>query len=205
MKGFITKKVLLLILFLSALAVVLIILSPRTKETPSQDLTRPRIPEKFEPATYSSLSTFVPGKSTLDEVVSVAGEPKKREIQKEITFLTYATESLYFDNTITIKLNVIYYVLERNIGEAYKETTIEYKRSLGEPDIVLHDSEREDTFWYVYLREGVALNSSIGGVFRRLRFVPMSKEEFIKTIGTELKMEPKTIEEHEREEADTQP
>lgn len=183
------KTIALMATLLALVAIfMLIIFLPKPSTNVPPKNPPPQNSQGFKPASYGPVSTIEPGRTTLTEVISIAGEPVRKETRGGLAYLNYPTESVYFDHEVAIKSNVVFYVLERNVGDKYKETTVDYKRLYGEPDLVMFDSEREDTKWYMYLNKGVGLNSSNIGVFRRLKFSPVSREEFIRLLSAELKM-----------------
>lgn len=131
---------------------------------------------------YSRLDEVVPGKTTLEEVKKINGNPKSMTTKGDRAYLYYDTPLEGFTNRVVVKNNTVVYSIEKVFG-SYRGSFADYKNKYGEPDLSLFGNNYS---WYVYLSQGVAIQNDGRDILTILYFVPQNKEKFMLTIGKEL-------------------
>jgi hypothetical protein len=135
---------------------------------------------------YNNFSQLSPGKSTLDEVQKTNGPAVSSTKQGNETYLYYQTPSVEYKNTVVLKNDVVYYTLDNVFGD-YKGVYSDYTTAYGQPDLHLYNSDPNKLFdWYIFLKVGIGVENSDGGITRILYFTPKSKSDFMNGIAKEI-------------------
>ena len=142
-------------------------------------------------------NNVVPGQSKYSIVKSVFGDLK-------VTEKTYGGRTLYkytnggdyvFTTVVTDETGAVEYVRIPNLA-AQPADLDEFlaKLELAEPDLKLYTSFDEGEVVYVYLKAGVAfeVNPFVRETHYIRYFVPVSKEDFLKTVGSDLSVSSKS-------------
>lgn len=133
---------------------------------------------------YSRLSKVVPGKSTLDDVLRINGKPRSVSTVEDKTRLYYKTPLDGFTNEVFVQNNVVVYSIE-NVFGSYRGSVGSFNSSYGEPDLSLFDKENNYS-WYVYLKQGVAIENDGKDIGTILYFIPQDEEKFMSTLAVDL-------------------
>lgn len=134
---------------------------------------------------YSRLNKIVPGKSTLDDVEKINGLPAKISIVGDKTYLYYSTPSKDITNKVLVRYGVVVYALE-NVFSLYRGKYSDYVTKFGNPELNLYSGSAEDYPWYVFLKNGVAIQSSNNYVVTIVYFAPQNETNFMHNIASEL-------------------
>jgi hypothetical protein len=135
---------------------------------------------------YSKINSLKPGKSSLQNVKEINGEPDSETVDGESTKLYYKTPLNGFTNEVVLKKNKLNYAVE-NIFGSYRGNVSEYITKFGEPDLILYDKETLYP-WYIYLNKGLAIENDKTDILSVLYFVPSSEDVFMSTVAEELGM-----------------
>lgn len=135
---------------------------------------------------YSKINSLKPGRSSLQNVKDINGEPDSEIVENDITKLYYKTPLNGFTNEVVLKKNKLNYAVE-NIFGSYRGDVSEYKTKFGEPDLILYDKETLYP-WYIYLNKGLAIENDKTDILSVLYFVPSSKNVFMNTVAADLEM-----------------
>lgn len=133
---------------------------------------------------YSRLYLLTPGKSTLNDVIKIAGSPLSEQTVGDKIHLFYQTPSADYSNIVYLKNGVVVYVLENIFGN-YRGFFENYRKKYGDPDFVAYRNGDEFP-WYIFLNKGLGVQSSAGLVTALLHFYPQSEAGFFNNIGLDL-------------------
>ena len=143
-------------------------------------------------------NNVVPGQSKYSAVKSVFGDLKATE-------KTYGGKTMYkytnggdyvFTTVVADEAGAVEYVRTPNFAAQPADLDgFLVKLELAEPDLKLYTSFDEGEVVYVYLKAGVAfeVNPFVRETHYIRYFVPVSKEDFLKTVGSDLSVSPKSI------------
>ncbi|MBP9716873.1 MAG: hypothetical protein KBD51_02915 [Candidatus Levybacteria bacterium] len=177
-KWWILFILILVIIFVAILAIFLI--NSRNANNNSSPTLKVNNLEKD----YSRLDEITPGKTTLEDVKEINGEPKTVTNEGRKTYLSYKTPSEAFENIVVVENNRVIYVKE-NVFGSYRGTVGDFQSKNGDPDLLLFG---ETYGWSVYLNKGVAIEHDSKDIGTILYFVPQSKESFMNSLAKELKL-----------------
>lgn len=178
----------LIAVFFSVVIAIFIFNSPEKKGGQLSTLSNNNLEKD-----YSNLDEVKPGKTTLEEVKKINGEPKSVKNEGGKTYLTYKTPSEAFENLVVIENNRVSYTKE-NVFGTYRGNVSDFKAENGEPDLLLFS---EDFGWSVYLNKGIAIQHDAQDIGAIVYFIPQSKENFMNTIAKDLALTEKPISEEE--------
>lgn len=181
-----SKRVLVIFLIIIIVYVLfLLIANPggNQKKQPAS-LTPIPVPSDFT-RDYSRFNKIKPGKSNLNDVKTINGAPFSTSVFGNTTTLRYATPSRGAQNTVVLENGVVKYAIENVFGD-YRGTYRDYVQAHGQPDLHLFNSSGDLFEWFVFLRLGVGIENSAGGITKIIYFIPQSKENFIEDIANEL-------------------
>lgn len=133
---------------------------------------------------YSSLNKIIPGKSSIEDVKRLNGDPDSTSTEKDRIFLYYKTPLEGFTNRVLVEKNIVVYSIE-NVFGSYRGSVESFNSSYGAPDLSLFDKENNYS-WYVYLKQGVAIENDGKDIGTVLYFIPQEKEEFMSTLAIDL-------------------
>ena len=142
------------------------------------------VPSDFN-VDYSHLNKLIPGKSTLEEVEGINGLPSSASTFGNNTILYYLTPSSQYKNTVAIENGKVKYAIENVFGE-YRGTYDSYVKAYGQPDLHLYNSDGSYFDWFVFLKFGIGVENSAGGITRILYFVPQSKDDFMNGLAKDV-------------------
>jgi hypothetical protein len=182
--------VLIFILFLIFIPVVIYLQfgtknpTPQT-QTPTINIHLTPVPSDFNQS-YANFNQLVPGKSDLNAVEKINGPAVSSSNNGNELNLYYDTPSNDYKNTVVLKSGLLYYSLENVFGN-YRGAYTDYVTNYGQPDIHLYNSDPNKLFdWYIFLKVGIGVENSDGGITRILYFTPESKEDFANGIAKEV-------------------
>lgn len=187
LKWWIVLFVIIAIIF-SVIIAIFIINPSNNKSGPLPTLSNDNLEKD-----YSRLDEITPGKTTLEEVKKINGEPKSIKNEGGKTILTYKTPSQAFENLVVIENNRVSYTKE-NVFGTYRGNFSEFKAKNGEPDLLLFS---EDFGWSVYLNKGIAIQHDAKDIGTLVYFIPQSKENFMSTIAKDFALSEKSALEEE--------
>jgi hypothetical protein len=132
---------------------------------------------------YDNFNLLVPGKSNLGDIEKINGAAISSSKNGDLTYLYYQTPSKDYKNTVVLKNGLLYYSLDNVFGD-YRGNYSDYIASYGQPELHLYNSDLNDPFeWYVFLKIGIGVENSGGGITKILYFTPMSKSVFLNSIA----------------------
>jgi hypothetical protein len=143
---------------------------------------------------YSNLNQLIPGKSTLEDIDSVAGIPASMQKADNKITLSYNTPVKEVKNIVLVKNGVVYYVLE-NVFGGYRGTYDAYVNSFGQPNFILYENTGLFYPWYVFLKKGVMVQSANNIITKIVYFIPQSENDFFNNISPELNLSRKNLKE----------
>lgn len=149
--------------------------------------TTPHLGREDFKTNYSKLNTIVPGKSTIQDVEKIAGTASSRSFVDGKTYLYYKTPNPGFTNIVVIKNGVVLFSLE-NVFSDYGGEYNKFVGLYGKPDLTLYSSNEGDFDWSVFLKHGVAFQSSSNKITAVLYFPIQTEASFITNIASELKL-----------------
>jgi hypothetical protein len=184
--------VLVLVLFLIFIPVVIYLQfgtkkpTPRS-QTPTINVHPTPIPSGFTKS-YNNFNQLSPGKSNLSDIEKINGPAVSSSKKGNETYLYYQTPSTNYKNIVALKNNVLYYSLDNVFGD-YRGTYSDYIASYGQPDLHLYNSDPNKLFdWYIFLKVGIGVENSDGGITRILYFTPKSKSDFMNGVAKEIEL-----------------
>lgn len=185
--SFMKERFFLLVSLAGVVFIVLLILFLVLRSTPQKDTSGIKpLPMPSDPTQdYSNLYRLVPGKSTLEDVKKINGEPYNVTVFGENTYLYYKTPLKTFLNKVLIRNNKVVYSYEYVYGK-YRGDYNSFINSYGEAPLKMY--ERENSPWYIYPNKGIGFQSDRFDVLAVIYFVPMTKEEFIKNIAPDINL-----------------
>ncbi len=172
----------LLILFIICLILFFIFSSKNRDGKPVLPTPIP-VPTDFN-YNYSKINLLVPGKSTFNDVVKTIGYPYSTSSLGSKSVLYYQTPSLDFKNMVVLEKGVVVYAIEYVFGN-YRGNYNSYVYSYGQPNISRYDPKSYFN-WYVFLKKGVAIESSNNEVTAVLYFIPQSEADFLSSVAKDL-------------------
>lgn len=183
--------ILLILIFVFALFLLISGLKNSPRKQPANTGPIP-VPSDFN-VDYSHLNKLIPGKSTREDVEKINGLPSSASTFGNNTILYYPTPSSQYKNTVAIENGKVKYAIENVFGE-YRRTYESYVKAYGQPDLHLYNSNGDYFEWFIFLRFGVGVENSAGGITRILYFVPQSKDDFMNGLAKDvgLSLDPPT-------------
>lgn len=161
-------------------------------------ITNPRGNQKKQPASltpipvssdftkdYSHINKIKPGKSSLEDVEAINGAPLSTSTFGKRLVLYYQTPSKAARNTVVVENGVVKYAIENVFGD-YRGTYRNYLQAFGQPDLHLYNSNGEPFEWFIFLKIGVGIENSAGGITRMLYFIPQSESSFMKSVASDI-------------------
>lgn len=138
-------------------------------------------PEKI--TKKAELSILFPGQTKKEDIFKKTGEPSSVETKNGRTYLYYETQNSSFRDVVVLENDIEKYALENIFSE--DELSLESSlKSFGEYQ--KYYSETGPFLWYVFLRNGVALETDEKDVLQILYFIPQEEEVFLAFFGEEL-------------------
>ena len=147
---------------------------------------------------YNNFNFIEPGKGKYDDVVKLNGKPQATNQEGAKLTLYYKTPNSTFDNIVVLENGVVKYAIEY-VFSSYRGFYDEYLEKYGGPDISLYLDDQEDLnpTWFVFLKHGLAVESSNNEITRIAYFIPQTKEKFMEEIGVFLGLSETPPEIHE--------
>lgn len=139
------------------------------------------VPSDFK-KDYSKINLLEPGKSTHEDVLRLLGTPVSQGEYKNKTVLYYPTPNLSFKNTVVVEKNIVSFAVEhayRGLRGNYSTYTTKY----GHPELNLYPEIEGGYDWFIFLKNGVGIESSNNEVTRIVYFIPQDKTSFINNIA----------------------
>lgn len=130
---------------------------------------------------YSSLNKIVPGKSTLDDVIKIAGKPQDTSVENGKTYLYFNTPFKELKNTVLMENGVVVYAYEWIFGNQ-RGTYDEKTSPLGSPSLTLYTNDVFDPPWLVFLKKGAMMKVSDKIITEAVYFVPQDREAFLRSV-----------------------
>ena len=186
-KKFIFFAVFVVIVFIMLLAYLVISNIKQAEPTIPQTIPSPSPASLQTPPEedYSSLNKVIPGKATLGDVERINGKPQSVKKEGERTFLYYLTPLENFTNTVVLDKNIVSYSIE-NVFGSYRGTAQGFRTAYGSPDLLLYGVD--GYFWFIYLNEGLAIETNNRDIVSIVYFVPQTKETFMTGLAKEFKL-----------------
>ncbi|MCL6096894.1 MAG: hypothetical protein M1444_04440 [Patescibacteria group bacterium] len=183
-----SRKIVLLIIFLFFLVLILLVLSlPAQKQPPPAPFVSPT-PIQIIPnprKEQSSISTIIPGKTSDSDLQKIIGEPLSRTKDGSLTIFNYATSQKNFTDTVSLKQDIVYYTVENVFDDSTYGTTSDFVSKIGDSYTKLYDNA-EGLYWYIYLNQGVGVETNGSQVLKIVRFSPQDLSFFLSGIGASL-------------------
>jgi hypothetical protein len=138
--------------------------------------------------TYNNFTMLKPGKNNLAEIEKLNGPAISSVKNDNKLYLYYQTPSTDYKNIVVLKDGLLYYSVENVFGE-YRGNYLAYIARYGQPDLHLYNNTAYNHFdWYIFLKTGVGIENSYGGITRILYFSPVLKQEFMNSLAKELEL-----------------
>lgn len=145
---------------------------------------------------YSNIDKLIPGTSTLEDTEKLNGAPSRTSKVGDKTYLYYQTPIRGIENKVLIRYGVVIYAFE-NVYAEYRGSYESYTSPLGSPDVTMYANAGFDYPWHVFLKSGVAVQSSGTYITGILYFVPQSKASFVTNIANDFGLSEKEPEDFE--------
>lgn len=140
---------------------------------------------------YSQLKDIELGISTENDVQKINGKPYKVVKESGKTYFYYATPLEEVKNKVIFKNNRAIFAQE-HIFENYRGSFTNYVGGFGSEDIVLYE---DDSYpWYVYLDDGVMIQSTNDLITGLVYFLPQDRKSFFDRIAPELNLSEDNLE-----------
>ena len=118
-------------------------------------------------------------------VERINGKPQSVKKEGERTFLYYLTPLENFTNTVVLDKNIVSYSIE-NVFGSYRGTAQGFRTAYGSPGLLLYGVD--GYFWFIYLNEGLAIETNNRDIVSIVYFVPQTKETFMTGLAKEFKL-----------------
>jgi hypothetical protein len=189
------KKILIIVLVVSVLITILVLASGKGGQKEPLPTPIP-LPTGYE-QNYSNLNLLKPGESTVEDVIAANGEPKSRSSSGDRVTLTFETPNSSHQNIAVFNNGILLYAVEYVYAD-YRGNLSDYIKTYGTPEKMY--SEPEEGFdWFIFLDNGVGVESSNDFITRIVYFVPQDRISFLQTIGEDLEIIESAPEPHEEE------
>jgi hypothetical protein len=167
--------------------------------------TRPAVTEPLYPGTTPGQNTpnlgnpqtgtdclngILPGKTSRAEAIKILGEPRETNQDFGLDILAYATSNPSQFNTLGIQNDIV-----TQVNEFEDETTdpawSEIKQQYGEPEKTVYSFYAASAMTYIYASQGLSfvVDKNMDLVFIKSCFIPMSIEDYMRTLGASLPLE----------------
>lgn len=182
------KTVALIISFLIIIS-ILIFLASSSKSKNPQPSGVP-IPQSSLKKTdinidYSSIYKTVPGKSTIQEVLKINGEPIKKEEKNNKTYLYYGTPGSTVFNVVVFEKNIEAYAVENIFGN-YRGYFSTFQKAYGESETLLFNKMDDPLVWHIFLKKGIGVETDGKDIMKIVYFVPGDESRFLESVGTDF-------------------
>ena len=128
-------------------------------------------------------SLLIPGKSTLNNVLSSNGKPLRTEQKSGGEYLYYSTQYSDEEDFVFLQNNIVSFALQ-NVFE--NQSLSEYTSLYGSPALTVYPSSEPTWPFQVFLKNGVATQNSLNDVIAALYFVPQNADSFMKNVASRL-------------------
>lgn len=149
------------------------------------------LPSNFE-ADYSRLRLLKPGISTLQDVIKINGNPSSTTRFGDKTLLYYQTPSFDYKNEVLVINDVVVYALD-NVFSDRQGYYSNYISKYGQPDFVLYGDDINGFPWYVFLKQGLVIQSSNNSISAIIYFAPQSEALFMRNIALNIGLKKEQI------------
>ena len=183
-----SRKIILLIIFLFFLAALLLALSlsnkkqappaPFASPTPVQVIPSPRKGQ-------SNVSIIIPGKTSGADLQKIVGTPSSQTQDGLLTNLSYPTTENNFTDTVSLKQDVVFYTIENVFDDSNYGTTQDFVSKIGSSYTRLYDNA-EGFYWYIYLNQGLGVETNGTQILKLVRFVPQDLSSFLGGAGASI-------------------
>ena len=138
---------------------------------------------------YNNFNFILPGKSNYDEVIKLNGKPYSTSEEGGKLTMLFKTPNSTLDNVVVMENGIVKYAIEY-VYSSYRGFYSDFLKKYGGPDLSLYLSNQEnpDPTWFVFLKHGVAVESTNNEIVRIAYFVPQGKEGFMGEIGAFLEL-----------------
>ncbi|HUW21194.1 MAG TPA: hypothetical protein VMW41_00865 [Candidatus Bathyarchaeia archaeon] len=188
---FLIKKYWIFILLLLIIGILVSITSRPKKET-YQEVVPPSPTQEAEPTIIPFWQEFEPEKTSETEIKNKVGTPLKEYEKEGQKILEYPSDYEYYPNKIYLKDDKLQLVKE--LVSYQRNIKLEsFIKKYGNPSLIMYEENLNQGYPInIFLDNGIAVAAHIadGSVLEIWYFKPMSRSDFIQTIGKSLTTRP---------------